>query len=92
MQKLRGFLAAIQGELYSLAILGVLSSVIASFYYIRIIRLSFFSTDNAYLVYNEVGRWNSLIFSGALIFLIFFFVYPHPFLMTFHKITLLLSL
>ncbi len=40
--KLYIFLAAIQAELYTLAVIGVLSSVVAAFYYVRIVKLMYF--------------------------------------------------
>lgn len=36
------FLAAVKAELYGLAVLGVLSSVVAAFYYLRIIKIMYF--------------------------------------------------
>ena len=40
--KLYIFLAAIRAELYTLAVIGVLSSVVAAFYYVRIVKLMYF--------------------------------------------------
>merc|ERR1712159_765162 len=45
------FLAAMESELYALAIIGVLSSVIAAFYYIRIIKVMFFGTSQVFTSY-----------------------------------------
>jgi NADH-quinone oxidoreductase subunit N len=90
--KLYLFLAAIQSELYSVAIIGVMSSVVAAFYYIRIIKVMFFGTSNVYISYMKMDRLNSIILSTCVFFLIFFFAYPHPFLMSSHKISLLLCL
>ena len=86
------FLAAMQSELYSLAIIGVLSSVVAAFYYIRIIKVMYFDTSNTYSAYKELDTVNALVLSASLGFLMFFFAYPHPFLMCTHKISLLLCL
>jgi NADH-quinone oxidoreductase subunit N len=36
------FLAAVQAELYTLAVIGVLSSVVSAFYYWRIVRVMYF--------------------------------------------------
>ena len=36
------FLAAIEAQLYTLAIIGVISSVVAAFYYLRIIKIMYF--------------------------------------------------
>ncbi len=40
--KLYIFLAAIDAGLYTLAVIGVLSSVVGAFYYVRIIRIMYF--------------------------------------------------
>ena len=72
------FLAAMQSELYSLAIIGVLSSVVAAFYYIRIIKVMYFDTSNTYSAYKELDTVNALVLSASLGFLMFFFAYPHP--------------
>jgi len=86
------FLAAIQSEFYSLAIIGILSSVVAAFYYIRIIKLMFFDNSNVYTTYKQMDKLNAYILSVSVFFLIFFFSYPHPFLMCAHKIALSLCL
>jgi NADH-quinone oxidoreductase subunit N len=86
------FLAAIQSEFYSLAIIGILSSVVAAFYYIRIIKLMFFDNSSLYTTYKEIDKVNAYILSISVFFLIFFFSYPHPFLICAHKIALSLCL
>jgi proton-translocating NADH-quinone oxidoreductase chain N len=86
------FLAAMQSELYTAAIIGVLSSVVAAFYYIRIIKLMFFGTSSIYTTYKPMDKANALILSASIFFLIFFFAYPHPFLMCIHKASLSLML
>jgi NADH-quinone oxidoreductase subunit N len=44
MPKLKVFSAAVEAELWPLAILGVLSSVIAAFFYLRVVKLMFFDS------------------------------------------------
>jgi NADH-quinone oxidoreductase subunit N len=75
--KLYVFLAAIEAELYGLAIIGVLTSVIGAFYYLRIIRIMYFDDVREPLdrpVEREIGLVAGL--SGAVIVL--FFLYPGP--------------
>jgi len=86
------FLAVMQSELYIVAIIGILSSVVAAFYYIRIIKVMFFGTSNEYVTYKAMDKMNALVLSSSLFFLIFFFAYPHPFLMCAHKAALGLCL
>src|SRR4030067_929164 len=40
--KLYVFLAAIEAELYALAVIGVVASVLGAFYYLRIVKLMYF--------------------------------------------------
>jgi len=86
------FLAMIQSELYMVAIIGVLSSVVAAFYYIRIIKIMFFGTSGHYTTYKSMDKLNTLVLSSSLFFLVFLFAYPHPFLLCIHKISLGLCL
>ena len=86
------FLAAIQSDYYALAIIGILSSVVAAFYYVRIIKVMFFDSSTRYTTYKEMDKLNSYILSTSIFFLIFFFSYPHPFLMCAHKMALTLCL
>ncbi len=45
--KLYVFMAAIKAELYTLAVIGVLASVVGSYYYLRIVKLMFFDDARA---------------------------------------------
>ena len=75
--KLYVFLAAIQAELYTLAVIGVLSSVVGAYYYCRIIKLMYF--DEAGEAFDRpVGREMALIMTGAAVLIAFFFVFPGP--------------
>ncbi len=77
--KLYIFLAAIDAELFGLAITGVLASVVAAFYYLRIIKIMYFEQPGEPL--NQPIGWEIaavLLMSGLIIS--FFFVYPAPIL------------
>ncbi len=58
------FLAAIQAELYVLAVIGVLSSVIGAFYYLRIVKLMYFD-DPIEAFDRPIGREMAVILTGA---------------------------
>jgi NADH-quinone oxidoreductase subunit N len=90
--KLYIFLATIHSEFYGLAIFAILATVLAAFYYIRIIKLLFFESKLRFITYKEMDSFNSYILSFSLFFLIFFFACPHVFLMFAHKVALTLSL
>jgi NADH-quinone oxidoreductase subunit N len=58
------FLAAIQAELYTLAIVGLLASVVSAFYYLRIVKLMYF--DEPLDTFDQpVGREISTIVVGT---------------------------
>ncbi len=77
--KLYVFLAAIEAELYTLAIIGVLASVVGAFYYLRIVKLMYFD-DPVESFDRPLGREMSLILTATAIAVLFFFVLPQPLL------------
>ncbi|MFQ5784023.1 MAG: NADH-quinone oxidoreductase subunit NuoN [Alphaproteobacteria bacterium] len=77
--KLYIFLAAIEAELYTLAIIGVLTSVVAAVYYLRIVKIMYFD-EAADSFDTPVGRDISLVLVGTGLFTLLFFVYPTPLL------------
>ncbi|HEX9702666.1 MAG TPA: NADH-quinone oxidoreductase subunit NuoN, partial [Rhodospirillales bacterium] len=77
--KLYIFLAAVEAKLYTLAVLGVLSSVIAAFYYLRIVQLVYFS-DPEEVLDRPVSRDLGLVIAGTALVIVLFFAYPTPIL------------
>ncbi len=77
--KLYIFLAAIQAELYMLAVIGVLTSVVSAFYYLRIVKIMYFD-DVGETLDKPVGRELSMVLAGTGVIVLFFFVYPSPIL------------
>nr|QFP99088.1 NADH dehydrogenase subunit 2 [Telonemida sp.] len=86
------FFAAMNSELYIVAILGVLSSVVAAFYYIRIIKLMYFENSKTFTLYKQIDICNAYVMGLSLLFLIVFFISSDAFLLSCHRIGLLLSL
>ena len=75
--KLYVFMSAIDSGLYTLAILGVLASVISAFYYLRIVKIMYF--DEAAEPFDRpAGMSLGVIMGGAAILVTFFIVYPAP--------------
>ena len=71
------FLAAVDAGLYTLAIIGVLTSVIGAFYYLRIVKLMYF--DQPVENFDRpIGRDIATILLGTTLFIVLFFVYPGP--------------
>ncbi len=77
--KLYVFLAAVNAELYALAVTGVLASVVGAFYYLRIIKIMYFDAP-AEVLDVPAAPETRVILAGTAVFTLFFFVYPAPFL------------
>lgn len=79
------FISAINMGMYFLAIIGVMTSVIASFYYIRLIKLMFFDSVVRTNNLNSISKENSLFLSFCIIFLSTFFLWPTPLALILHN-------
>jgi len=69
------FMAVIEAEMYALAIIGVVTTVVSAFYYLRIIKVIYF--DKPSKPFDEGYDWglkSSLILSSILILI--YFIYP----------------
>ena len=85
------FFAALSSGLYALALLGVLTSVVSCFYYIRLIKIMYFERPSRWLVYDGMDAEKALVIAASLFFVVFFFVYPSPLFLSAHKVALSLS-
>ncbi len=75
--KLYVFLAAIEARLYGLAVIGVLASVVGSYYYVRIVKLMYF--DEATVRFDRpIGRGMATVLVVTGLFTLLFFAYPAP--------------
>ncbi len=82
------FLAVIEKQMYFLAIIGLLSTVIAAFYYLRIIKIMYFDdAKQKYDVDHHLGLKLSLIISTIIILL--YFMYPGSLVEIINKINLI---
>jgi NADH-quinone oxidoreductase subunit N len=70
------FVAAIKAGLFTLAVIGVLASVVGAFYYLNIVKVMYFDEPLAKLDPMRVELRTVLAVAG--LFNIFFFVYPGP--------------
>lgn len=85
------FFAALSSSLYLVSFVGVITSVISCFYYIRFIKIMYFENKLELAVrYLPISFSNSLIIAFVGIFLIFFFVYPSALFLWTHKIAIAL--
>jgi len=70
------FLAAINAGLYTLSVIGVLSSVVGAYYYLRIIKIMYFDEPAEKFEPMPGALQGVLAISGLLVIL--FFTYPAP--------------
>ena len=82
------FSAVVEQSMYTLAIIGLLSTVIAAFYYLRIIKVIYFDPEKEkYEKNHNIGLKISLVFST--IFILFYFIYPSPLIELIEKINII---
>ena len=69
------FMAVIEEQMYFLAIIGLLSTVIAAFYYLRIIKIIYFDSEkDKYEKNHHIGLKFTLAVSTT--FILIYFIYP----------------
>ena len=71
-------MSVIESGMYALAIIGLVTTVVSAFYYIRIVKIMYFDNPKKpFENFKNYGVYGSLIFS--CIFLSSFFMYPSIF-------------
>jgi NADH-quinone oxidoreductase subunit N len=70
------FAAAMKAGLYALAVIGVLASVVAAYYYLRLVKIMFF--DDARQAYLPVDRWAGIVMAVTGAFVVLFVLVPAP--------------
>jgi NADH-quinone oxidoreductase subunit N len=74
--KLYIFLASVQAGLYALAVIGVLTSVVGAYYYIRIVKIMYF--DAPAEGFDPRPASLSFVVAATGLFTAFFFLFPAP--------------
>ena len=94
------FFAAMSSTMYLLAIVGVVTSVISCFYYIRLVKIMYFdkitlsSTSLAqtytfdHLSFAQVKKENAIVLALSFFFILFFMLFPTPLYLISHKFAL----
>jgi NADH-quinone oxidoreductase subunit N len=72
------FIAAIKAEMFTLAVLGVLASVVGCYYYLMIVKIMYF--DDPAPVFDPMGSALRTVLGVTGLFVILFSVYPGPLL------------
>jgi len=75
--KLYVFMAAIEEGMYALAVIGVLTSAVGAYYYIRIVKVMYFDKP-AESFDKPIGAEISSVLIGTGVITMFFFAYPTP--------------
>ena len=86
------FFAALSSSLYLLALIGVLTSVVSCFYYIRVVKIMYFENPKNWLSFSPIPKESSLVVGLTFFFILFFVFYPSPLYLATHKVCLALSL
>jgi proton-translocating NADH-quinone oxidoreductase chain N len=86
--KLYVFFAAVDASMYLIVIVGVLTSCIGAYYYIRLIKVMFFEKVSNWNVYKVLDREKSLVLGITFFIILFFFMYPLPILFITHNMAL----
>jgi NADH-quinone oxidoreductase subunit N len=73
------FLAAIDAGLYTLAVIGVLTSVVGAYYYLRIVKLMYFDEPVGSFD-RPIGRELQAVLVVTAVITLFFFIFPGPLL------------
>ena len=84
------FFATMSSGLYVLAFIGVLTSVLSCFYYIRLVKIIYFEIPKTWCSYTQVPIENALALGLSLFFIIFLMIYPSPLHLITHKVSLAL--
>nr|YP_008999580.1 NADH dehydrogenase subunit 2 [Vaccinium macrocarpon]AGX28794.1 NADH dehydrogenase subunit 2 [Vaccinium macrocarpon] len=82
------FFAALGCGAYFLAPVGVVTSVIGRFYYIRLVKRMFFDTPRTWILYEPMDRDKSLLLAMTSSFITSFFPYPSPLFSVTHQMAL----
>jgi len=75
--KLYIFLAAVEAGLYGLAVIGLLASVVAAYYYLRIVKIMYFD-EPVEPIDRTIGRDLRLVMLGTGVLVALFFLFPQP--------------
>nr|YP_009755753.1 NADH dehydrogenase subunit 2 [Roya anglica]QIQ22992.1 NADH dehydrogenase subunit 2 [Roya anglica] len=86
------FFAALGSGIYLLAFIGIITSVISCFYYIRIVKIMYFDIPKKWIAYEPMDQEKSILLGIIFFFLSFFFLYPSPLFLIAHQMALSLCL
>ena len=80
------FFAAMGASLYGLALLGVLSSVVSCFYYIRVIKTMYFEQPTQLVTFKQMDHEKAVLLGLTTCFIVFFCLFPQSLFLWTYKI------
>lgn len=86
------FWAALSSSQYLLALVGISTSAISCFYYIRIVKIMYFEAPENWLSFSRLSKETSLVLALTTFFIIALMAYPYPLYVASHKVALALSM
>ena len=86
------FFAALGSSLYLLAFVGIFTSVISCFYYIRLIKIMYFEKPTEIISFEGIDKVKAFTIAFTSFFLVFFVFYPSPIFLLAHKVALAITL
>jgi NADH:ubiquinone oxidoreductase subunit 2 (subunit N) len=87
------FFSALSSSFYVLAFVGIFTSLVSCFYYIRLIKVMYFEKPSGILLpFEPIDKAKSLVLAFTLFFLLFFVFYPSPVFLMAHKVALSVAL
>ena len=93
LAKFYSFFVCIENNFYLLATVGVLLSIICTFYYIRFLKIIYFENNTKYLILNHnLSKTTAIVISLTSILLFYIFINPSSIFIIAHKIALSLCL
>jgi len=89
------FFGALGSCMYLLGFVGILTSVISCFYYIRLIKMMYFEkliVGSVVLSFGSIDKLKAVTIAFTTAFLVFFTFYPSPIFILAHKVALAITL
>jgi len=88
--KMQIFLASVESCMFFIATIGILSSVISTFYYIRIIKTLYFDKVLVWNFYQPINQGKSLVLGLSFFLIVLLFLSPNLFSLWAYKMTAVL--
>jgi proton-translocating NADH-quinone oxidoreductase chain N len=88
--KMQIFLASLESSMYFIAVISIISSVISTFYYIRIIKTVYFEKVSDWNFYQQINQGKSLILGLSTFLIVLLFLSPNLLSLCAYKMSVVL--